>query len=167
MSDQVHVARAARQRRIFILLLILATSAACLMFAVRNTFYDMCTTSFDRDPRSVVTSYLAAISRGDLDHAQNCWVRAQYFAIEAGCSEICLQRAAGTNFTVQNITLGEPYSAQSGRAALDAEISVACADGSQETGSILLDAVAGPVPWKHWRVNSGSAGGSAADPWCR
>lgn len=167
MSDQVHVARAARRRRIIILLFILAVSAACAMFAVRNTFYDMCTASFDRDPRSVVTSYLDAISRGDVDHAQNCWVRDRYFAIEAGCSEICLQRAAGMNFTVQSVRVGEPYTTEEGRSALEAQVNVTCTNGSQETGSVMLDAVAGSVPWKHWRVNSGSAGGSAADPWCR
>jgi len=47
------------------------------------------------------------------------------------------------------------------------QVNVTCADGEQESGVLVLDALAGQVPWKHWRVNESTVGGTVAEPWCR
>ena len=166
-SDQQFVARAARQRRITILLLTLGISAACVFLAVRNTYYDLCTNSFDRSPETVVRSYLAAISGGDLNRVEHCWVRTEYFKTDTGCSEICLSRVVGSDFTVAETSLGLPYAGLDGRSNLDARVTVNCPNGSEHTGVVVLDALGSAVPWKHWRVAQSSVGGNNAAVWCQ
>jgi hypothetical protein len=88
MADRVYVERARRQRSRLILLGLLLLLVACAVFAVRNSFYDLCTGSFDRDPRAVVDSYLQAIINGDPVRAQDCWDHNAFFDLNAGCSEV-------------------------------------------------------------------------------
>lgn len=166
MSDDQFINRAARQRKLIIVLLVLATSGACLFFAVRNTFYDRCTASFDRSPQAVAQHYLAAVAGGDADRAQSCWVREQFFNLEAGCSEICLLRALGSGFTVTSLQVGEPRTTAEGRSAIEVQVEASCPDGSVNSGTLVFDSLASNIPWKHWRVNQSSVGGNAADAWC-
>lgn len=167
MADEQFVARAARQRRIFILIFGLVLVAACAGFAVRNTFYDLCTASFDRSAEAVARGYTDAVSAGDYNRIENCWVRSQYFRVEAGCSEICLSRVVGTQFTISGLQVGEERTGQDGRSVLDVRVSVTCPGGEQASGVLVLDALSAQVPWKHWRVNESTVGGSVAAPWCR
>jgi len=167
MADEQFVARAARQRRILILVLGLALVAACAVFAVRNTFYDLCSASFDRSAEAVARGYTTAVSTGDTGRIENCWVRPQYYNVEAGCSEICLSRSVGTQFSISDLRVGEEHTGEDGRSVLDVQVNATCADGEQESGVLVLDALSAQVPWKHWRVNESTVGGTVAEPWCR
>jgi hypothetical protein len=165
--DEQYQARAARQRRMVILAGTLLALAACVFFAVSNTFYDRCTNSFERGADAVARSYLQALSQGDLDRVQNCWVRTAYFEVGSGCSEVCLSRVLGVPVQVQAVQVGQPALSGDGRARLEAEVQVTCPDGSPASGQLVLDSVTGAVPWKHWRVIESTVGGTAAQPWCR
>lgn len=164
-SDQYFAQRASRQRRMLILAGLLVLLLLCGLLAVRNAFYDRCTASFDRSADSVIQSYLGAIRAGDLPRVQSCWDRAQYYEIEAGCSEICLSRLMGMQFDVAEVSAGAPEQA-AGRARMDVAVSLVCPDGSAHSGTLVLDAVGGDVPWKHWRVLQSEVGGSPAQRWC-
>lgn len=165
--DEHYQARASRQRRILVIVGVLVVMAACAFFAINNTFYDRCTASFNRDPQAVVSSYLDAISKGDLNRVQNCWVRANYFDINSGCSELCLSRVLGTAYAIKKVDVGQPVTAENGRGTIQAGVTVTCPGGADASGEITLDAVAGGVPWKHWRVARSTIGGSATQPWCK
>lgn len=167
MSDEEFVARAARQRRMLVVLLALALVMLCAALAVRNTFYDLCTASFERGAETVARSYTAAVAAGDFNRIESCWVRPQYFNVEAGCSEICLSRAAGKQFTIAGLQVGEERTGEDGRNILDVQVSATCPGGEQESGVLVLDALSAQVPWKHWRVNESTVGGTVAEPWCQ
>lgn len=167
MSDQQFEARAGRQRRLLLLILGLALVTACAFFTVRITFYDLCTRSFDRSAEAVARSYAEAVAAGDYSRIENCWVRDQYFSVDAGCSEICLSHASGKQFTVTGMRVGEERTGESGRRILDVQVNAACPGGAPVAGVLVLDALSGQVPWRHWRVNESTVGGSVASPWCQ
>lgn len=166
MADDHFVLRAARVRRLITVLLVLVVSGACMFFAVRNTFFDRCTNSYERGAETVTQSYLTALAGGDAARTQSCWVREQFFKLEAGCSEICLTKVLGSGFTVTATQVGVAYETESRRSALDVQVAVQCPDGSQHSGVLVLDSLAGFVPWKHWRVSASTVGGTAVDAWC-
>lgn len=166
MADREFLERAARQRRMYILLGIVLLLVVCGVFAVRNSFYDLCTGSFNRDPKGVVEAYLAAISSGDPVRAQDCWDHNAFFDLSAGCSEICLTRIMGTELSVQKVELSGPTTAD-GRARIEAQVEAACAQGQTVNGELTLDSVSTALPWKHWRVIRSDVGGTANQPWCK
>jgi hypothetical protein len=149
-------------------LLTLALVALAIILAVRALLYDACTRSFERSPRSVVSTYVEAISQGNLPVAQECWEHEAFYDLEAGCSEICLAAASGAQYDVQAITLGERQAAADGHAHMAVAVSVACAaDGETHSGEILLDSARPDVPWTHWAIIHSTVGGTIAEPWCR
>lgn len=166
MADKEFLERAARRRRLYILLGIALLLVICGAFAVRNSFYDLCTGSFNRDPKAVVEAYLQAISNGDPVRAQDCWDHNAFFDLTAGCSEICLSRIMGTQLAIQNIEISGPTTAD-GRSRIEARISAACGQGQKVSGALTLDSVSTALPWKHWRVIRSEVGGTANQPWCR
>lgn len=167
LSDTYYREQAARRQRMLLMAGLAVVLLACGTMGIAFVFRDTCTGSFDRSPRSVVTSYLDAIGRGDTENLIRCWVHNVYYDIEAGCSEICLSRFAGTSFRVIDLTLSEPY-AEAGRARIRATISVTCPGSDQPlSGEILLDGVTRAVRWRHWKIVRSSFGGTPAQPWCR
>ena len=167
MSDRYYLERAARRQRIFWLVAIVIVLVLCAGFGIRNSFYDLCTQSYNRDPKLVVENYLQAVSSGDFKRAQSCWDHNQFYEVGAGCSEICLQRIVGTKLDVKNIVLDPQTISERGRARIQVQITAACAAGNENTGILVLDSVNRQVPWRHWRVIESSVGGSAAEPWCK
>lgn len=146
----------------------LAVTVALAILVTRALFYDACTRSFDRSPRSVVSAFADAVSRGDAAVAQECWEHQAYYDLAAGCSEICLSRVLGTQYRVVDITLDSPYTTADGRANVQAAVSIECTeDGETHTGEILLDSVGGNVAWKHWAIIRSTFGGTVAEPWCK
>ncbi len=141
--------------------------ASCLGSAMFGIFYDSCTRSFDREPRSVVESYLTAVRLGNLDGVRACWEPDAYFSLETGCSEICLSKFLGADFEIEAIRLEE--AAPSGPAGLRqlAIVELRCSAGGLETGTLELGTPGAEVPWQHWNIQRSTIGGSVADPWCR
>ncbi len=141
--------------------------ASCLGSAVFGILYDSCTRSFDREPRTVVQSYLTAVRVGDLDGARACWEPDAYFSLEAGCSEICLSKFLGTDFEVVAIRLDESRPAGAAGPERSAVVDVRCTAGASETGTLELTTPVVGVPWRHWSILHSTVGGSVADLWCR
>lgn len=166
VSDTLYREQAARRNRARLLIGAIALVIACLVFASYSALQDSCTGGFERDPQSVVESYVEAIASGDARAAAACWHHLAYMDIEAGCSEICLSRLVGTDFQLQDVQLG-PETNESGRARLVASIAAACPDGTQHTGEISLDSIAADVPWRHWKIVESTFGGPLSDPWCQ
>jgi hypothetical protein len=167
LSDTYYREQAARRQRIWLMTGLAVVLLACSVLGVASVFRDTCTRSFDRSPRSVVTSYLDAIARGDTDNLIRCWVHNVYYDMEAGCSEICLSRVLGTSFHISELTISEPYM-EEGRARIRATISATCPDSDQPlTGEILLDGVTRAVRWRHWKIVRSSFGGTVTQPWCQ
>ncbi len=164
-SDQFFAQRAARQRRIYFLAGIAVVLVLCALLTVRNAFFDRCTASFDRSAETVVQSYLNAIRAGDLNRVQHCWDRAQYYELEAGCSEICLSRLMGIQFEVADVSFGAVEQVDS-RARMQVNVSLVCANGTTPSGGLVLDAVGADLPWKHWRILQSEVGGTPAQRWC-
>jgi hypothetical protein len=167
MSDTYYRERAARRTRLWLILGGITAAVVLVVLVARALFYDACTRSFDRSPRSIVSTFVEAVGRGDAAVAQECWEHHAYYDIEAGCSEICLSRVLGTQYQVVDITLDPPYTTPDGRANLRATVSIECAEsGEEHTAEILLDSVGGDVPWKHWAIIRSTFGGTVAEPWC-
>jgi hypothetical protein len=167
MSDTYYRERAARRARLWWMLGGIA-AVVLVVLVTRALFYDACTKSFDRSPRSIVSAFVAAVGSGDATVAQGCWEHQAYYDLEAGCSEICLSRVLGTQYRIANITLDSPYTTPAGRANLRAVVAIECAEGSEtHSGEILLDSVGGNVPWKHWAIIHSTFGGTVAEPWCK
>jgi len=168
VSDAYYQERARRRTRTLWMVGGLAVVVVCAIGGVVSLLYDACTKSFDRSPRGVVSAFVEAVGRGDVAVAQECWEHQVYYELEAGCSEICLSRVFGTQYEVVDLRLGAPYATPEGRAKLQATVSILCAEGGAEhTGEILLDSVAGKVPWKHWAIVQSTFGGTVAEPWCK
>lgn len=168
MSDTYYRERAGRRARVWWMLGGLAIAVALAILVTRALFYDACTRSFDRSPRSIVMAFADAVGRGDGAAAQGCWEHQAYYDLEAGCSEICLARVLGAQYRVVDVALESPYTTSDGRANLRAIVSVACAEGGEaHSGEILLDSVGGNVPWKHWAIIRSTFGGTVAEPWCK
>lgn len=162
MSDRTFTEQAARRRRLILLAVFPVLLAICGFLAVRNTFYDRCTLSFNRSEQAVIESYLAALSAGQLEGAQNCWQRDAYYDLSTGCSEICLQRVSGVALLFEGVEFtpaGE---------GLQAAVKVRClTGGDSQTAAVTLAAQGGSAPWRHWRIIRSDLGGSASQPWCR
>ncbi len=167
LTDTHYRLRAARRNRILLSLGLIFLLLACSYLGVSAVFRDNCTGSFDRAPRSVVTSFVEAITSGDRQAVIRCWDNRAYYDLEAGCSEICLSRILGTSYRVVDLTLSEPYS-EHGRARIVVTVSIVCSDsGEPHTGEIVLDGIASDVPWRHWKVVRSTFGGPLAAPWCK
>jgi len=65
MSDTYYREQAARRSRLILIGAIALLAVACLVFGTYSAFRDTCTRSFDREPRSIVESYVSAVARGD------------------------------------------------------------------------------------------------------
>ena len=168
MSDTYYLEWAARRARLWWILGGIAAAVVLVSLIIRALLYDACTRSFDRSPRSIVSTFVEAVGRGDAAVAQECWEHHAYYELEAGCSEICLSRALGARYRVVDIALDSPHITPAGRANLQATVFIECADsGEEHTGEILLDSVGGNVPWKHWAIIHSTFGGTLAEPWCK
>jgi hypothetical protein len=168
MSDAYYRERAARRARLWWSLGGIAAAVVLVVLVTRALFYDACTKSFDRSPRSIALAFVDAVGRGDAAVAQECWEHQAYYDLEAGCSEICLSRVLGAQYRVVDVALDSPYTTPDGRANLRAVVSIACAEGDRvHTGEVLLDSVGGNVPWKHWAIIHSTFGGTVAEPWCK
>jgi hypothetical protein len=167
MSDTYYRERAARRTRRWLILAGIAAAIVVIALVTRTLLYDACTRSFDRSPRSIVSTFVEAVGRGDAAVAQECWEHDAYYELDAGCSEICLSRILGTQYEVLDIALDSPHITPEGRANLRATVSIQCADsGEEHSGEVLLDSVGSNVPWKHWAIIRSTFGGSVPDPWC-
>lgn len=143
-------------------------AVALIFFLVRAVFNDTCTNSFDREPQSVIQSFVKSVSSQNLMQAMNCWNKNDYYSLDTGCSEICLQRMLGTPFQIGKLTIGEVATNSAGRDQIKVEISGLCADEkTQETGEIILDTANVKLPWSHWKIVRSSFGGSVGEPWCK
>lgn len=168
MSDAYYQERAKRRTRLLWIAAAIAAVILLAAFVLWSLYRDACTKSFDRSPIAVVSSFLEAVSSGDVATAQECWEHETYYDLEAGCSDICLSKVYGAQFEVTGTTVGEPYAAADGRANLQATVSIACtADGQTHTAEIVLDSVGSDLPWKHWAIIYSTFGGSVVEPWCR
>ena len=168
MSDTYYRERAARRSRLWWVVGGIAAAVVVVVLVTRALFYDACTRSFDRAPRSIVSTFVEAVGRGDAAVAQECWEHHAYYELEAGCSEICLSRALGAQYRVLDIALDSPRTTPAGRANLQATVSVECAEsGEEHTAEILLDSVGGNAPWKHWAIIRSTFGGTVAEAWCK
>jgi hypothetical protein len=168
MSDAYYQERARRRTRVLLVAGALLAVVVCTAAGIASLLYDACTRSFDRSPQAVVSAYVDAVARGDLPVAQECWEHHTYYDLEAGCSEICLARVLGSRYERVDLELGQPSVTPAGRANLLATVSIACTPGGElHTAEILLDSVAGDVPWKHWAIVHSTLGGTVADPWCQ
>lgn len=168
MSDEYYRQRAAQRARIWWILGGVALALACLYLGITTLFRDSCTQSFDREPRSVITSYLGAVSEGDSGTAIECWSKDAYYDLDAGCSEVCLSRFYGTAIQIQNISLATLADLDASGSQITALVAIACA-GSDETNQaeILLESSASNLPWRHWKIVHSDFGGTNAEPWCR
>jgi hypothetical protein len=168
MSDAYYQEQARRRTRNLIIVIALIAVIACGAFALISLFRDACTGSFDRTPWAVVSAYVEAVARDDLSSAQACWEHETFYELEAGCSEICLSKAAGAGYEVVEIAVAEPVTTPEGRANLAATVTIACPGGAAtHSGEMLLDSVGADVPWKHWAIIHSTIGGTIAEPWCQ
>ena len=168
MSDTYYRERAARRARLWWIVGGIAAVIVLGILVTRALFYDACTGSFDRSPRSIVSTFVEAVGRGDAAVAQECWEHHAYYEIEAGGSEICLSRVMGAQYRVVDIALDSPHTTPAGRANLQVTVSIECADsGEEHTAEILLDSVGSNVPWKHWAIIRSTFGGTVAEAWCK
>ena len=168
MSDTYYRERAARRARLWWMLGGLVAVVVVGILIIRALFYDACTRSFDRSPRSIVSTFVEAVGRGDAAVAQECWEHHAYYDLEAGCSEICLSRVLGAQYRVVDIALDSPHTTPDGRANLRGTVSIECTEsGGEHTAEILLDSVGSNVPWKHWAIIRSTFGGTVAKAWCK
>lgn len=168
MSDTYYRQLAIQRRKRYILISAILISIACISISLMSVFRDNCTGSFDRDPETVVLSFIDAIQTGNQAAPRRCWQDAPYFDIESGCSEICIQRIMGTSYRLDELELQEPVSTEDGRAQITAEVVIACPDNEEQfQGEIVLDSIAQDVPWRHWKIIYSTFGGPLSDPWCK
>ena len=168
MSDAYYEEQARQRTRRLIIVGAAVVVVACVVIGIVSLFRDACTRSFDRSPEAVVSAFVEAVGRGDLPVTQECWEHETYYDLEAGCSEICLSKVLGAPYELIDVSVGEPYTTPDSRANLEATVSVACVKGGEtHTGEIVLDSVAGNVPWRHWAIVSSTFGGTVAEPWCQ
>jgi hypothetical protein len=168
MSDSYYQEKAARRNRIIVIAAAVVAIIVCIVAGGMSLFYDACTKSFDRSPQAIITAYLDAVRRGELETAQECWEHEAFYDMEAGCSEICLSRAVGAQFEVEDLSLGSVEATDEGRSNLEVVVSIACSgDGQQHTAGITLDSVGGNPPWKHWSIVRSTFGGTVAEAWCQ
>jgi hypothetical protein len=135
---------------------------------ILGLFQDDCTQSFDRSPEAVVTSYLEAVSSGNVTLAHACWEPTAYSDPGSGCSGACLVKVFRSRFELVDLNLGEPVDTPEGGQQLEASIEIVCTEsGATHEGDVILDALAQSYPWKHWEIVRSTIGGTAAEPWCQ
>lgn len=168
MSDTFYREQAARRARQMWLFAGILISIACVSIGVVGVLRDDCTGTFDRNPEAVVRSYIGAITGDDPQGPRNCWERNAYYDLETGCSEICLSKALGESFQIENIQFQPEETTAEGRAKLQAEVTVSCGEGgASQSGVIMLDSISQNVPWQHWQIVYSDFGGTVAEPWCK
>lgn len=168
MSDTYYREKAAKRRRIYMLISALVFFVLCIYLSAYAFFYDSCTASFDREPESIVRSYINYISIGNEEGVINCWKHQTYYELDAGCSDICLSRVLGTELEISYMTLDQPEETEDGRANLKATVMVTCSGGSsQHEGELILDGIISDLPWRHWKIIQSSVGGTISEPWCK
>jgi hypothetical protein len=168
MSDEYYRERARQRTRRLWIVGGIASALLLALFGARSLLYDACTQSYDRSPRSVALTYVTAVSEGSAPLAQECWEHNAYYDMEAGCSQICLSRAYGTQFEVTDISVGGQYLTPDVRTNRLVKVSIRCAEGgASHQGEILLDSVGPNLPWKHWQIVQSNFGGTVAEPWCQ
>ncbi len=147
---------------------VLVLSMLCAVLFVRSLFHDDCTGTFARSPQAVAEAYVHAVAAGDVQAAQACWEHFAWFDVEAGCSEICVQRIAGRNFTLKGMEItGETENPPEERARLEVLVRVTCGQGTMPLeGSLTLDSTASPLPWRHWKIIHSTFGGQMSHLWC-
>lgn len=165
-SDQYFREKADRQRNRIIAAILVLTTLGCLYGVVFGALWDGCTRSFDREPASVIESYLVAFAEGNLGYAERCWAKYAYYDLASGCSEICMSRNIGGAFSIGPIEMGAEVEAGTSREQMVVMVSATCPSGLVEQGKITLDSVLADVPWKHWKVIYSTVGGTIAEPWC-
>lgn len=167
MSDAFYRERAARRTRRWVIIALIIGGVACLVSSVVGIYYDNCTASFNRQPEHIITSFVAALGRGDPQAVVRCWDHYAYMDIAAGCSEICLSRLMGTQFRIQELQLDSEQTTD-GRNRRVLEVRVACQSGdTQHVGQITLDSIGTDVPWRHWKIIHSTFGGPLSDLWCQ
>lgn len=168
MSDEYYRQQAAQRARIWWILGGAALTFLCLYLGFTTLFRDACTESFDREPQSVIASYLEAVTGGDSDTAIECWSKDAYYDLNAGCSEVCLSRFYGTAYQIQDISLAAPAALDASGLQINAMVQIAC-EGSDATNraEILLESSSSNYPWRHWKIVQSDFGGTNAEPWCR
>ncbi len=168
MSDAYYQEQAKRRTRRLLIAGAIAVLIVLVLAVLWAMFHDACTGSFDRSPRSVVSTFLEAVGGSDLLTAEGCWKHGAYYDLEAGCTEICLSKVYGAQFQIVDIALDEPRTTPDGRTNMEATVSITCnADGAAHTASILLDSIGSGLPWRHWTITRSTFGGSVAEPWCK
>jgi len=150
ISDEYYREQATRQARIWWLIGSLVISIICLYATFVSLFRDDCSKSYNRSPEAVISAYMDAIKRGDFEHAQACWEHEAYHELESGCSEMCLSRASGMQFSVENFKIADHIITPDGRVISLASVMVNCAEnGETFTGEITLDGVGQDIHWRH------------------
>jgi len=168
MSDAYYQERAGRRARRWWIVGGVAAAIVFALLAARALLYDSCTQSFDRSPRGVVLTYMTAVGQGNAPVAQECWEHNAFYDLKAGCSDICLSRAYGTQFDITGISVGGQYLTPDVRTNRVVKVSIACAEGGgSHEGEIVLDTVGPNLPWKHWQIVRSSFGGTVAEAWCK
>ena len=167
MTDTYYRERMARRNRQLALIAALVLAPIIVYLLAHTMYYDNCTGGYDREPEAVARSLLAMIRGGDREALARCWDNRAYYDLSAGCSEICLQRALGTQFEVIEARMSEPYRTEAGRLNLLVTATVACPDGRRQAGEITLDTIGANLPWRHWKVIHSTMGGSIGQPWCK
>ena len=153
IKDENYYRRQIRRRnRILIIggvaILLILTS----VFVGRNIFFDFCTNSFDRQPESVIRAYISAIENGNSNIAQRCWDRNAYYEIASGCSEACLSRLYGTDYSIDGILIKDIGPIEN-RDRLHATIHISCPrSGEIYQSEIVLDSITQDFSWKHWKI---------------
>lgn len=166
MSDVYYRERAARRKRLYLLIAALIGVPLCLYAGISRLYHDNCTDSYDRSPEAVVRSFLDMMIRGDDLALTRCWTPDAFYDLEAGCSDICLQRAVDVPYEIVEIQVGKPYVSEAGRSAVEVTVTLACPDGARHTGIVTLDAVRAELPWRHWKIARNTVFGSVAEQWC-
>jgi hypothetical protein len=168
VSEEFHLGRASQSGRAAWIIAGLVIAFVIAFVVILGLFQDSCTQGFDRSPEAVVTSYLEAVSSGDVTLAQVCWQRDAYSDSGSGCSQACLVRVFGSRFELAELQLGEPAGTAGGGQQLEASIEIVCTEsGATHKGEVALDAVAQGYPWKHWKIVHSTIGGTVAEPWCQ
>lgn len=168
MSDAYYRERAARRARMYWMIGILTAIVICIVTGILRIFRDECTGSFTRQPEAVIASYIEAIQTGDPFGPRRCWVDAEYFSLETGCSEICIERILGTRYEIAEIATSQPIQTTSGRGRITASVTVVCpVSGEQHKGEIILDSIGQALPWRHWKIIMSEFGGPMSALWCQ
>jgi hypothetical protein len=160
--------QAVRRTRLYIVVVAIVLVPACAYFGITQVYRDTCTRSYDREPDLVVASFVEMVLQGDYLGLTGCWSNLAFYDLNAGCSDICLQRILGAEFHGIEMQAGEPFRTDKGRSNVLVQVAARChADGDPRTGIITLDSVGTNLPWKHWKIVQSTFGGTATEPWCR